>query len=124
MSKRIHIIFLALSLFLVFASLYLPKTFNDYNALNNVACGYPFPFVTFISHRALPDYAWTDNCINWLGEPGRAARLQILWLSFFVNVAIVFVLLFGAFRVIQLIRPKIIKPEEFLAYFRNKKLLK
>lgn len=107
--KKHHLIFLALSLFLVFASLYIPKTFNDYNELNNVTCGFPFPFTTFISSRALPDYAWTESCIWWLGEGGRVARGQFLWLPFFMDIAIVFSLLTLAFNAMQLINKKRIK---------------
>lgn len=111
--KKIYLIFLALSLFIVFASLNLPKTFNDYNELNHVECGWPMPFITFTSHRSLPDYAWTKECIGWLpGAPmdwGGDTNTKFFWLPFFLNIAIVFSLLTLAFRVMQLINQKRIK---------------
>ncbi len=106
--KKIHLFFLAFSLLIVFASLYLPKTFNDYNELVRVSCGWPMPFITFTSHRALPDYAWTENCIGWLpGAPmdwGGDTNIKFFWLPFFLNIAMVFSLLTLAFNALQLIQ--------------------
>lgn len=91
------IIFSVISILLVFASLYFPKTINDYNSLNNITCGYPFSFATFMSHKALPDYAWTNSCIGWLGSPRDWGGVRFLWLPLVVNVAIVFCLVVGIF---------------------------
>lgn len=110
LEKRHYFIFLILSLFLVLASLYLPKTFNDYNDLNYIVCGWPEPFITFASHRGLPDYAWTKECIGWLAGPpmdwGGDTYLRFLWLPFFLNIALVFSLLTLVFRATQLINKK------------------
>lgn len=118
MSKRnthsgkinIYVILFILSLVFVVATLFIPKTINDYNALNNISCGLPIPFVIFNSIRALPDYAWTSECINWSGNFMESAGIKFLWLPFFMDVALVFVLLSGSFCVIQQVHQKQIKP--------------
>ena len=87
---KVYISLIIFSIVLVLATVYLPKTFNDPNKLLGVACGFPSPFLTFNSSRSLPDHAWTDSCIWWLGEGWIEGNVQFLWLSFFMNVVLVF----------------------------------
>lgn len=82
------------SLVIVFQSLYISKTINDPRELNNIVCGSPLPFVKFHSYRALPDHAWTRSCIGWMGNPMETPK-TFLWGNFFINVAIVFGVIWG-----------------------------
>lgn len=95
-----------LSIIIVFATVYLPKTFNDPNALLNVKCGYPYSFMTFNSNRSLPDYAWTDSCIWWLGEGWYDGHVQFLLLWFLLDLIIVFGILFTSYHVLYFILQK------------------
>lgn len=108
--KKHHLIILALSLFIVFASLYLPKTFNDYNELQNIKCGWPLFFIEGHSNYD-PPLPWQSSCTGSFGGTAmdQGALRDFLWLPFFLNVALVFSLLTLAFHAMQLINQKRIK---------------
>lgn len=85
-----YLVSVLLSIFLVFATLYLPKTINttqDIKGLNNIACGWPLSFVIFDS-ASNPPPIWTVSCIGWSGSPMDTQK-HILWLPFLVNVSLV-----------------------------------
>jgi hypothetical protein len=102
----IYISLFMVSLIIVFATLYFPKTFNDPNKLLNIACGLPFSFLTFSSSRSLPDHSSTDSCIRWLGEGWFEGNVQFLWLSFIMNITAAFGLLVLVFHILNMANAK------------------
>lgn len=87
----IHSVFLIFSLFIVLASLYVPKTVYSDNDLAGVECGWPVSFVYGPSFQN-PPFPWQKSCIGFLGSAWES-QIQFLWFPFFLDVTIVFGLL-------------------------------
>lgn len=85
------------SIIIVFASLYLPKTFYNQNDMNNVRCGFPLEFFVYSSGDS-PLYPWTQSCIDGLdyGPPK-----QFIWPSFFIDVGIVYIVLWLFCKIVK-----------------------
>lgn len=101
----IHSVFILLSVILVFSTLYLPKTFYGQNDFSNVKCGFPLEFFVY-SSAVSPPLPWSAGCLY--GTPQGAPK-QFLWLSFFIDLGIVYLILFSLLKIYKLIRHKKIK---------------
>lgn len=92
--KKIYIVIFVLSIVIVFTTLYLPKTFYNQNDFNNVRCGFPLEFFVYSSGDS-PPYPWTADCIYGIpyGPPQ-----QFIWSLFFIDVGIVYLVLWFVWR--------------------------
>jgi len=95
--KKIYIVFFILSIIIVFATIYLPKTFYNQNDMNNVRCGFPLEFFVY-SGESSPPYPWTDSCIY--GMPYGPPK-HFIWTSFFIDAGVVYVVFWFIWRVVK-----------------------
>ncbi len=101
--KKTYIVIFVLSIILVFATLYLPKTFYNQNDFNNVRCGFPFEFFVY-SSAVSPPLPWSADCLY--GTPQGAPK-QFIWSSFFIDVGIVYAVLWLFWKIVKINKPRI-----------------